>query len=145
MTGLRGWLDPMNSTLQVLALSDVGGLANASLDASFASTYRNLTGLVLSGLGLSGPLPNWSALPPGKLALLDLSRNRFSGPLPAWATGAVGAFNPVPGADNVLLPALMKPAPFGPPVWWGPGPVPWQLDLSANEFTGAAARGCLTG
>ena len=178
---VRGWLDAKGVQLQLLALSGLGGMANTTLDAALPSVYKNLSALVLSGLGLSGPMPDWSGLPAGKLVLLDLSNNVLSGTLPAWAVGVMGplllpqpGMAPPPGnqtignqtlgnqtlgnqtlgnqtlgnqtfgtqtavsfmpmlGPEVLLMDLVKPV--GPV---SPGqPLPWQLDFSGNNFTGA--------
>lgn len=119
---LRAGLEPKGGQLARLALSNLGGMANVSLDAWLPSKLTNLSVLVLSGLNLSGPLPDWSGLPAGKLQVLDLSGNALEGPPPAWAAAALG-------------PPPVAPAP-------APGkPRGWVLDLSRNKLAGGLVLG----
>ena len=108
--------------LQRLVVRDVGGLAGGTLDPLLPSKLVNLTALTLSGLGLAGTLPDWSAagLTAPRLYALDLSRNALEGPLPPWAVAAMAA------------PPLVPP-----PVRNAPEPPGWRLDLSSNRFNGS--------
>jgi len=68
-----------------LELRRVGGMAGNALEA-LGVIYPKLKALVLSQLGLTGPVPlSWQSLwPPKSLPLLDLSLNNLSGTLPEW-------------------------------------------------------------
>ena len=119
--------------LQRLVVRDVGGLAGGTLDPLLPSKLVNLTALTLSGLGLAGTLPDWSAagLTAPRLYALDLSRNALEGPLPPWAVAAMAAPPVVPPVQTLnVLPQQQPPQP-------PPEPPGWLLDLSSNHFNGS--------
>lgn len=128
---LTQWLAPKAGALRSLVLSGLGGLEGAGLDpALLTPAHANLSVLVLSDLAAGGGAPDWSALPPGRLSVLDLSGNNLTGPLPLWAVGAMGAPPPPPPQPGAPPPHQ----PDAPPQQPRAG---WLLDLSRNAFTGA--------
>eukprot|EP00775_Hariotina_reticulata_P011530 gene11530-11673_t len=117
-----------NISMEWLELRNVGGMAGRGLD-TLGVMYPKLKALVLSQLGLTGPVPpSWESLwPPGSLHQLDLALNNLTGGLPEWLSRPLA-----PHADlNLANNTFSGPLPGN---WFGSFN---SFLLSSNQLAGS--------